>query len=80
MAQELTPTSYIGHHLTNRVVTLGDSPFWTLHVDTLITSAVLGVARALRVACAIGVGALTLATGSAGAANSPAAWSRAASR
>ena len=43
MAQELTPTSYIGHHLTNRVVTLGDSPFWTLHVDTLITSAVLGV-------------------------------------
>jgi len=43
MAQELTPTSYIGHHLSNRVVTLGDSPFWTLHVDTLITSIVLGV-------------------------------------
>jgi F-type H+-transporting ATPase subunit a len=43
MAQELTPTSYIGHHLTNRTVSLGDSPFWTLHVDTLVTSAVLGV-------------------------------------
>ena len=43
MAQELTPTSYIGHHLTNRVVSLGDGPFWTLHVDTLITSVVLGV-------------------------------------
>jgi len=43
MAQELTPTSYIGHHLTNRTVSLGDSPFWTLHLDTLVTSAVLGV-------------------------------------
>lgn len=43
MAQELTPTSYIGHHLQNQVVVLGDSPFWTLHVDTLVTSAVLGV-------------------------------------
>lgn len=43
MAQELTPTSYIGHHLTNRTVSLGDSPFWTLHVDTLVTSVVLGV-------------------------------------
>ena len=43
MAKELTPTSYIGHHLTNRTVSLGDSPFWTLHVDTLVTSVVLGV-------------------------------------
>jgi F-type H+-transporting ATPase subunit a len=43
MAQELTPTSYIGHHLGFREVSLGDSPFWTLHLDTLITSAVLGV-------------------------------------
>jgi F-type H+-transporting ATPase subunit a len=42
-ASELTPTSYIGHHLTNRTVSLGDSPFWTLHVDTLVTSVVLGV-------------------------------------
>ena len=43
MAHELTPTSYIGHHLANRTISLGDSPFWTLHLDTLVTSAVLGV-------------------------------------
>ena len=43
MAQDLSPTSYIGHHLTNRTISLGDSPFWTLHVDTLVTSVVLGV-------------------------------------
>jgi F-type H+-transporting ATPase subunit a len=42
-AQELSPTSYIGHHLSFRQVSLGDSPFWTLHLDTLLTSAVLGV-------------------------------------
>src|SRR3954467_13474687 len=40
---ELTPTEYIGHHLTNRTVRLGDSPFWTLHVDTWLTAIVLGV-------------------------------------
>ena len=42
-AQELNPTTYIGHHLTNRTVSLGDSPFWTLHLDTLVTSIILGV-------------------------------------
>ena len=42
-AHELTPTSYIGHHLTNRTVSFGDSPFWTLHVDTVVTSFILGV-------------------------------------
>jgi F-type H+-transporting ATPase subunit a len=41
--QELTPTSYIGHHLTYRTVSFGDSPFWTLHLDTLLTSIVLGI-------------------------------------
>jgi len=40
---ELTPTSYIGHHLTNRTVSLGDGPFWTLHLDTLVTAIILGV-------------------------------------
>src|ERR1051325_4056843 len=40
---ELTPTSYIGHHLTFREVSLGDSPCWTLKLDTLVTSVVLGV-------------------------------------
>ena len=42
-AQELTPTSYIGHHLANRTISFGDSPFWTLHLDSLVTSVVLGV-------------------------------------
>jgi len=42
-AQELNPTVYIGHHLTNRTISLGDSPFWTLHLDTLVTSIILGV-------------------------------------
>ena len=43
MAQELNATSYIGHHLSYRTVSLGESPFWTLHIDTLITSVVLGI-------------------------------------
>jgi F-type H+-transporting ATPase subunit a len=42
-AQQLTPTEYIGHHLSFRQVQLGDSPFWTLHVDTLVTSVILGL-------------------------------------
>ena len=42
-AQELTPTSYIGHHLGFREIKFGDSPFWTLHLDTVVTSAVLGI-------------------------------------
>ena len=41
--QELTPTSYIGHHLTNRTVSLGDGAFWTLHLDTFATALMLGV-------------------------------------
>ena len=41
--QQLTPTSYIGHHLANRTISLGDTPFWTLHLDTLLTSVVLGI-------------------------------------
>ena len=41
--QELTPTSYIGHHLTNRTISLADGPFWTLHLDTWLTSVMLGV-------------------------------------
>lgn len=41
--EELTPTSYIGHHLTNRTVSLGDGAFWTLHLDTLLTAVVLGI-------------------------------------
>src|SRR5688572_5257270 len=41
--QELTPTSYISHHLTNRTVSLGDGPFWTLHLDTCLTAVMLGI-------------------------------------
>ena len=40
-AGELTPTEYIGHHLTNRTISLGDSPFWTLHLDTFLTALAL---------------------------------------
>lgn len=40
---ELTPTSYIGHHLTNRTISLGDGAFWTLHLDTFLTAVILGV-------------------------------------
>jgi len=44
MATEtLTPTGYIRHHLTNLTASVGDGPFWTLHIDTLVTSIVLGV-------------------------------------
>jgi F-type H+-transporting ATPase subunit a len=41
--QELTPTSYISHHLTNRTVSLGDGGFWTLHLDTFATAVMLGI-------------------------------------
>ncbi len=41
---ELTPTSYIGHHLTFLAKPVGGSEggFWTLHVDTFVTSLILG--------------------------------------
>jgi F-type H+-transporting ATPase subunit a len=41
--QELTPTSYISHHLGNRLVTFGEGGFWTLHLDTVLTAVLLGV-------------------------------------
>jgi F-type H+-transporting ATPase subunit a len=40
---ELTPSGYIQHHLTFLDKPIGEGGFWTLHVDTLITSIVLGV-------------------------------------
>lgn len=39
---ELTPTSYIQHHLQNLTAQVGEGGFWTLHVDTLVTSLLLG--------------------------------------
>jgi F-type H+-transporting ATPase subunit a len=40
---ELTPSSYIQHHLTFFAKPLGEGGFWTLHVDSLVTAVVLGV-------------------------------------
>jgi len=43
--QELTPTGYITHHLTFNAERIGGEAaggFWTLHVDTLVTSVILG--------------------------------------
>lgn len=39
----MTPASYIGHHLTFLHKPVGDGSFWTLHMDSLITAAILGV-------------------------------------
>jgi F-type H+-transporting ATPase subunit a len=42
-AEQLTPTSYINHHLTFLQKPLGEGSFWTLHVDSLVTSVILGI-------------------------------------
>jgi F-type H+-transporting ATPase subunit a len=42
-AEELTPTSYIQHHLSFLAEPVGDGPFWMIHVDSMITSVLLGV-------------------------------------
>lgn len=42
-AGELTPTSYITHHLTFLQQPVGEGDFWVLHVDTVVTSLILGV-------------------------------------
>ena len=39
----LTPASYIGHHLTFLQKPVGEGSFWTLNLDTLMTSTLLGV-------------------------------------
>ena len=41
---EMNPTEYIGHHLTHDAQPfLGDGGFWTLHVDSLSVSILLGL-------------------------------------
>jgi F-type H+-transporting ATPase subunit a len=40
---ELTPSSYIQHHLTFFAQPIGEGGFWILHLDTVITSILLGV-------------------------------------
>jgi F-type H+-transporting ATPase subunit a len=39
----LTPSEYISHHLSFNAQSVGDGSFWTLHVDTLVTSVILGL-------------------------------------
>jgi F-type H+-transporting ATPase subunit a len=41
--QELTPSSYIGHHLSFLQHPVGEGGFWTLNLDTLLTSVLLGI-------------------------------------
>jgi len=41
--KELTATEYIGHHLTHGAKQFGDSGFWVLHFDSLITAILIGV-------------------------------------
>ncbi|MBI4695095.1 MAG: F0F1 ATP synthase subunit A [Gammaproteobacteria bacterium] len=39
----LTPTSYIQHHLTFMTQPVGNTPFWSVNVDSLVVSFVVGV-------------------------------------
>jgi len=41
--ETLTPTSYINHHLSFFTKPVGEGGFWTLNVDTLATSFILGI-------------------------------------
>src|SRR5712692_4871737 len=41
--QAMTPSSYIGHHLSFLQHPVGEGSFWTLNVDSLATAGLLGV-------------------------------------
>lgn len=41
--ENLTSSEYVRHHLNHFQLSFGDSPFWTLNLDTFIVSIVLGV-------------------------------------
>ena len=41
--KELNPSDYIQHHLTFYTKQVGDGGFWTLHVDSLVVSILLGI-------------------------------------
>src|SRR5262245_1790031 len=41
--EALTPSSYIGHHLSFLQHPVGEGSFWTLNLDSVLTSLVLGV-------------------------------------
>ena len=38
-----TPTEYIQHHLTFLTSPVKEGPFWTVNIDTIVTSILLGV-------------------------------------
>ena len=42
-SQELTPGRYISHHLTFNSQPVGEGGFWAIHIDTVLTAALLGV-------------------------------------
>ncbi len=52
-AHEITSTTYISHHLEFFKKSVGEGSFWTLHVDTIVMSVLLGI---------IGLGLLWLAS------------------
>ena len=41
--EQLTPSEYIGHHLSFDTQSVGQGEFWILHMDTLVVSGLLGV-------------------------------------
>jgi F-type H+-transporting ATPase subunit a len=43
MAQYESPSEYISHHLTSLTHPIGDGGFWTLNVDSIIVSIILGI-------------------------------------
>ena len=38
-----TPSDYIGHHLAFNEVSVGEHPFWTMHVDSVVMAVLLGL-------------------------------------
>lgn len=44
MANVVTSSEYIQHHLKNWQVSFGDSPFWTVNMDTVLFSLICGLA------------------------------------
>jgi len=43
MAAELTPQSYVNHHLSNLTFSFSTEDFWTIHIDTIFMSVILGI-------------------------------------
>ncbi|HVY08288.1 MAG TPA: F0F1 ATP synthase subunit A [Burkholderiales bacterium] len=42
-AEQLTPTEYINHHLTFMTKPIGNGGFWSINVDSLVVSIILGI-------------------------------------